>query len=48
MVSKIDKEKKEIVDILYIIGYSIKELEEMTILFWENRKQNPRIEMAEA
>ena len=30
------------------LGYSLKELEQLTILFWENRKQNPTIEMAEA
>jgi|TARA_R110001592_G_scaffold138797_3_gene358322 hypothetical protein len=42
------KKEKEINTIFYTIGYSLKELEELTILFWENRKHNPTIEMAEA
>jgi|TARA_R110002012_G_scaffold192430_2_gene360081 hypothetical protein len=55
MVSKIDIQKKEKVNtvivgdsIFFLLGYNLKEIEEMTIIFWQNRMYNPTIKMAEA
>jgi hypothetical protein len=30
------------------MGYDLKEIQELTVLFWENRIHNPTIKMAEA
>ena len=44
----IRKEEEKINTIFYLMGYDLKEIQELTVLFWENRIHNPTIKMAEA
>ena len=44
----IRKEEEKINTIFYLMGYDLKEMQELTVLFWENRMYNPTIKMAEA
>ena len=42
------KKEKKVNTIFYLMGYDLKEMQELTVLFWENRMYNPTIKMAEA